>query len=318
MVKRLHLALICSLVSISGYVLSEEGKETFSAEFDTNFGLISFKNNLSTDSSSATEGFRRFLTQDNLNFKATPQLSYRFDESHTVYSSTYKQDLIDPKLAFELGYIYHTEAGTALDLSYFNGRQPKETWESPYQLNTEAQKTDLIESGFRIQAKSIMGSNFDFDGLYFTRDVDKESVSYKTLERTGSGYSGLVEYSHFINDHSAFVPSLNYSSFTAEGQATSYNEYGGGLDFMQEFGKHALLFGVDYMLRDFDSGNLQFGNKVQSDNLYEASLLYQYQGFLDIEEMKLLGLMSYEANSSNIEFYDTEEYQIMFGATYSF
>lgn len=312
------LSVITATLLLSHTSYAELGEPGFSGSVGLGTGIFSESNNLSTDGNEIVPSTVSASSESEISIEPIVKLEYVFgqDSHQKAYAGTHNEELINSDLAMELGYAYELRGGTVVDVSYILGLMNEEVWSNPYAWNTKREVTDSSESAFRLQAEDILGSNFAFDGLYFTKDIDQE-LSDKALERSGSGFSGTLFYTHFLNETSALTPSVTYSSFSADGDAMSYSSYCLGLEYMKQMGQHAISLGGEYSNTAYDGRNTEFG-KTQDDTGYGVTAMYQYEEFMDWEDVTFLGLVSYESISSNIDFYDNSEYQVMVGLTYDF
>ncbi|MBW3698316.1 DUF2860 domain-containing protein [Vibrio sp. T187] len=313
------LTFLTAAILTSSAAYAELGEAGFTGSVGLGTGIFSESSNLSTDGEKNITLGQSASSESELTFEPIAKLEYTFGSAlnQQVYVGTHNEELINSDLAVELGYVYQLENGTNLDVSYIMSLMSEEVWQDPYAFNQDRDVTDVSESAFRFKADDIAGSQFSFDGLYSSKDVDKEASQYASMQRSGSGFSGTLSYTHYLDETSALVPSVTYAAFSAGGDAMSNSSYGVGLEYLKQMGQHAFSLSGEYSLTSYDATNEVF-NKTQDDTAYGVSAMYQYESPMGMEDVTLLGLVSYEASSSNIDFYDSSEYQLMVGATYSF
>lgn len=313
----LSTATLFALSSGSVFANDDDNGAGFSAELGLGVGIFSSKDNLSTDGDAKILNYGSASSETEFTFEPIIRLEYAFNEQHYIYGGTNNEEIIPSELALELGYGYNLANGTVVDISFISAIMAEEVWQNPYTLNGDREVTDLSSNGFRFQAEDIAGSNLSFDGLYYTTDVDKEAITDKALERSGSGFDTTLAYTHFLDDVSAITPSVNYGSFSADGDAESFSEYGLGIEYMRQAGKHAFILGANYGVRNYDASNPVF-SKTRDNSQYGVEAMYQMEEFMDWENVAFIALAGYEVSDSNIDFYDSSEYQVMTGLTYAF
>ncbi len=318
--KKFSALTAAILLATSSYAMAEDDELGFSGQVGLGMGIFSSEDNLSTDGDEKISQYGSASSESEFTAEPIVNLEYAFNEKHYIYGGTHNEELIQGELAFELGYGYNMDNGTVLDVSYVHALMADEVWVNPYELGTVRETTDLSASGFRFQAEDIAGTGFGFDGIYYSKDVDNEKVTDKALERSGFGFNGAVSYTHYLNDQSAIIPSFNYGSYSADGDAESFSEYGFGIEYMRQAGNHAFILGLEYDNRDFDAVNpiAEFGGKTREDSGYALQAMYQYEEFMGWEDWTFIGVAGYESSDSNIDFYDASEYQVIGALTYSF
>ncbi|WP_164684077.1 DUF2860 family protein [Vibrio maerlii] len=317
--KKFSALTAAILLATSSYAMAEDDELGFSGQVGLGMGIFTQEDNLSTDGDETISQYGSASSESEFTVEPIVNLEYAFNEKHYVYGGTHNEELIQGELAFELGYGYKMDNGTVLDVSYVHALMADEVWENPYELNSKRETTDLSANGFRFQAEEIAGTGFGFDGIYYSKDVDNEA-SIKELERSGSGFNGAVSYTYYLDGQSALIPSVNYGSYSADGDAESFSEYGFGIEYMRQAGNHAFILGFEYDIRDFDEANpiAEFDGKTREDSGYALQAMYQYEEFMGWEDWTFIGVAGYESSDSNIDFYDASEYQVIAAMTYSF
>lgn len=256
-------------------------------------------------------------------------LQYTFGErnNHQFVFGTTQDDIAVGEFAIELGYKTELEQGTVLAFSFMPSLMGGETWEDPY-MTGERKETDISGSAFLFEAENIMGSDISTRLGFFSQEVDKElsgsdaslgltPTEMKKMERDGSGFYTQLSYEMSAGDQAVFIPSVKYISFSADGDAMSFDEYGVEFTYQRKIERHAFSASVKYNIASYSESNPIFDDK-QKDNKYGAFLAYEYEDFMDWKDWSLVSFAGYDNTSSNIDFYNSSEYLFGVGMNYAF
>lgn len=321
------LIAVSITLALSSHAMAEEVETGFGGEIGLGISYFSQDGNLNTANDTQLNNPEQTLgAEAELNPEIIGELNYTFGQegNHQVFISTNNEETISADLAVELGYRTGFSDDSTLSVSYLTALAADETWANPYLVNQKREVTEVSSSGFRLEYDNIAGSGFGFEGLYYSEDVDSErsgeglAVDTNLLQRSGSGFELGFEYEMQLTNDSTLTPRLNYGSFSADGDAFSNTTIGGELTYLKVMGDHALGLQGFYNNVAFDGANPLFDDKKRTDSEYGFGALYQYQGFMGWEDVSLLGLASYEAGDSDINFYDVNEYQLGAAVSYSF
>ena len=227
-------------------------------------------------------------------------------------------------LALALGYRQEFNSGMVIGVSFLPTLMSGETWADPY-LETERTTTDESGNAYRFQLENIAGSRFSLDLAYATTEVDEEqsgsalndAEEQAQLDRDGSSIYAKGSYKFSLGHGSALIPSLTYVNHSADGKAMSYDSYKGELSYRQKIERHSFAVTTSYTNRSYDGSNPLF-NETRSDDEYSLFVAYEYQNVFGWDHWSLVSFAGYSASSSNIEFYDEEEYLMSVGMNYKF
>ncbi|MBC7004482.1 DUF2860 family protein [Photobacterium sp. BZF1] len=298
------------------YADMERNKGVF-GEVGLGLGKFTAKENLSTDGDEIIAELGSASSESEVSSDVVLALGYAFNSNHLLYIGTHNEELINSEVSLATGYQYTTDNGLSLDISYLYGVFHDDTWQDPYLVGSAREKTDIKESALRFQVEGINGSPLSLDSLLYSKQIEFEAVKDPQLERSGNGIWAQTAYSYPLNESSFVIPSLYLDAFSADGEAMSFKEYGIGLEYLHSAGSHSFTLAAEYGLRHYDAENVIF-ERTQRDERFEFSLLYQFEGFMGLDNVSLIGLASYEETLSNIDFYDSNEIEILLGVSYRF
>ncbi len=249
------------------------------------------------------------------------QVRYTFG-TQQLFLGTSRADLIEGVFALELGYAFEVGENSSLSFSYLPTIVNGETWENPYLLNNTRETTDVSGNAYRIQFENILDMGIDADFAYYDKEIENEQSGSSTaeqelLKRGGSGYLIQVSYGHLVSQSTFIIPSLEYQKFSADGKAMSFDKYGFSLTGIHRFGNHNISLNGAYSKTKHDAENPIF-NQTQKNSVYSVLFAYEYNNFMGWQDLGFNVLAGYETTSSNITFYDENEYMMGAGGTYFF
>ena len=192
-----------------------------------------------------------------------------------------------------------------------------ETWADPYNTSSARSKTDETGNAFRLKLESIAGSAFSLDMAYATKDVDSDLVGYEELKRDTDTIYLKGQYRQPISRTMMLVPSLIYQSSDAEGNAESFEQFGGEVSLFGGMGRHQYALTAGYNQRSYDASNPIYDKKRSDDNI-NLFAAYEYDQFMDWENWSFVSLAGYGTSDSNITFYDESQYIVSVGLNYKF
>ena len=320
MKKTLVCTYVLSALLSPGVSAALEDENGFSGEASFLVGAMSAKSNFNTgtdtkkgalnsEGESETEGILVPLGQ----------LNYTFGQNnnHQIFIGLDRDDIAVGDAAFEIGYKTELSSGMVIATSFLPTVVGGETWENQYSTGKRT-TTDVTGNAFRLNTESIMGSNFDLDLAYYTSDIDKDFYkNNKNLARSGNGIYSKTSYNFSIDETSRLVPSVIYTSFSADGKAESNKAFGLEIAYQVVMGRHAFSVSTDFKQASYDAVHETFNIK-RKDNSYGVFSAYEYENFMGWENWNGVALAGYEVQSSNINFYDESEYLVGAGVNYKF
>lgn len=316
-IKYTLLALSVAAAPAFAKLADEQG---FSGEISINTGVTSSTSNFDTDANSTISSNTQKASSES-SFLVAPlgSIAYTFGEklNHQVYTGTARDDVATGTVVLEVGYKYQLESGMVIDASLLPTIMSGETWANPYAEGVARSKTDETGNAFRLKLSNIAGSAFSLDMAYATKDVDSDLVGYEELKRDADTIYLKGQYRQPISRTMMLVPSLIYQSSDAEGNAESFEQFGGEVSLFGGIGRHQYALTAGYNQRSYDASNPIYDKKRSDDNI-NLFAAYEYDQFMDWENWSFVSLAGYGTSDSNITFYDESQYIVSVGLNYKF
>ncbi|PSU06811.1 DUF2860 domain-containing protein [Photobacterium gaetbulicola] len=317
--KNLYLYTAVALTGFSAMSFANESSR-LSGEIIVTTGYMSTNSNLSTDGNARLNDLNSKGSHTD-DFIAAPlgSLSYRLDDNNKqrVYLGTSRDDLAVGDLAFEIGYQHDFANGTQLDVAYLPTVLSGEVWANPYQTGSGRQKTDIEGHAFRMKLNNINNTGMSLDMAYASAEVDNEQIAERALHRDHDTYYIKGSYQSMLSERSGLVSSVSYTHRDAKGKAETFDQYKTEVTYFTSVDAHKLALTGGYAHRSYDGTNPIF-NKDRSDNRYKLFLAYEYADFAGWDNWSLVSLAGANFNTSNIDFYESEEYLMTVGLSYKF
>ncbi|WP_245621604.1 DUF2860 domain-containing protein [Enterovibrio calviensis] len=299
----------------------------FGGEISLNTGYMSQSSNFNTDDKDALSNLSA-EGQSNSEMLVIPlgQINYTFGENldKQAYIGTAREDIAVGDFAFEIGYKQAFESGMVIDASFLPTVVSGETWRDPYVLNSTREVTDETGNAYRLKLESIAGSDFTLDMAYANIDVKDEAsgsaystVDQAKLQRDGSVIFVKAEYNYMLNQTSGLIPSLSYKVRSADGDAMAYSAYGTDITYFKVLDRHQFALTAGYETRSYDGTNPIF-DETRSDNEISLFAAYEYDQFMDREDVSFISFAGYGSSASNIDFYNETGYLVSVGVNYAF
>lgn len=315
-IKYTLLALSVAAAPAFAKLADEPG---FSGEISINTGVTSSTSNFNTDAHSKISSTNQKASSES-SFLVAPlgSIAYTFGEklNHQVYTGTARDDVATGTVVLEVGYKYQLESGMVIDASLLPTIMSGETWADPYNTTSARSKTDETGNAFRLKLESIAGSAFSLDMAYATKDVKSDLVE-DALKRDADTLYLKGQYRQPISRTMMLVPSLIYQSSDADGDAASFEQFGGEVSLFGGMGRHQYALTAGYNQRSYDAGSITFQKKRSDDNI-NLFAAYEYDQFMDWENWSFVSLAGYGTSDSNITFYDESQYIVSVGLNYKF
>lgn len=322
--KKYLIALVCIEMTNLSYAGPGDGpfeQQGFSGEISAFAGFSQRTSNLTNDASTKTGNLNsEGESESELMILPLGGFNYTFGKE-TIFMGVGSSQTIEA--ALELGYGFQLADKSALLLSYLFPILDGDAWADPYLVNTKRDETNITSNGFRLQYLNLLNIGLDADMVYYTTEVENEasgstlSSNQSRLKRDGDGIYTSLSTGFPISQSTFFMPSVYLESFSAEGSAMSFTQFGAALNIMHKIGDHAVSFGVEFAESDYDKENPVF-NQTQEDTLSSINLGYNKERFMGYENLALRMMLSYEETDSNINFYKESGYSIGMGTQYAF
>ncbi|MEZ8316106.1 DUF2860 domain-containing protein [Vibrio splendidus] len=317
---KIKITLLALSVAASPAFAKLADEQGFSGEISINTGVASSTSNFNTDADSTISSNTQKASSES-SFLVAPlgSVAYTFGEklNHQVYTGTARDDVATGTVVLEVGYKYQLESGMTIDASLLPTIMSGETWADPYAEGVARSKTDETGNAFRLKLSSIAGSAFSLDMAYATKDVDNDEIQEQELKRDANTLYLKGQYRVPLSRTMMLIPSIIYQTRDADGNAESYDQFGGEVSLFGGMGRHQYALTAGYNQRSYDANNSIY-NKTRSDDNINLFAAYEYDRFMDWENWSFVSLAGYGTSDSNITFYDESQYIVSVGLNYKF
>ena len=317
---KIKITLLALSVVTSPAFAKLADEQGFSGEISINTGVTSSSSNFNTDADSTLSSNKQKASSES-SFLVAPlgSVAYTFGEklNHQVYTGTARDDVATGTVVLEVGYKYQLESGMTIDASLLPTIMSGETWANPYAEGVARSKTDETGNAFRLKLSSIAGSAFSLDMAYATKDVDNDEIQEQELKRDANTLYLKGQYRVPLSRTMMLIPSIIYQTRDADGNAESYDQFGGEVSLFGGMGRHQYALTAGYNQRSYDASNPIYDKKRSDDNI-NLFAAYEYDRFMDWENWSFVSLAGYGTSDSNITFYDESQYIVSVGLNYKF
>ncbi|MCF7506508.1 DUF2860 domain-containing protein [Vibrio sp. L3-7] len=317
---KIKITLLALSVVASPAFAKLADEQGFSGEISINTGVTSSTSNFNTDADSTLSSNKQKASSES-SFLVAPlgSVAYTFGEklNHQVYTGTARDDVATGTVVLEVGYKYQLESGMTIDASLLPTIMSGETWANPYAEGVDRSKTDETGNAFRLKLSSIAGSAFSLDMAYATKDVDNDEIQEQELKRDANTLYLKGQYRVPLSRTMMLIPSIIYQTRDADGNAESYDQFGGEVSLFGGMGRHQYALTAGYNQRSYDANNSIY-DKTRSDDNINLFAAYEYDRFMDWENWSFVSLAGYGTSDSNITFYDESQYIVSVGLNYKF
>ncbi|MDD9179852.1 MULTISPECIES: DUF2860 domain-containing protein [Aliivibrio] len=294
-------------------------KEGISGEIALTTGFASSTSNFNTEGEDTISSEYQKGSSDN-GFMAFPlgSIAYTFGQelNQQVYAGTTRQDIATGTVVLEVGYKYQFDSRMVVDVSILPTVMSSKTWANPYLVDSARTETDASGNAFRFKVNNIAGSNFTIDSAYATKDIENDDV-VDVLKRDADTIYLKGQYRLPLSRTSFVLPSVIYQSSSADGKASSYDQYGAEVSFFKIMQRHQLVLTAGYNQRTFGAENPIY-TEIRKDNKLSFFAAYEYTKFMDWQDWSFISFAGYSSTDSNITFYDESEYIVTVGLNYKF
>ncbi|PMM38746.1 DUF2860 domain-containing protein [Vibrio splendidus] len=317
---KIKITLLALSVVASPAFAKLADEQGFSGEISINTGVTSSTSNFNTDADSTLSSNKQKASSES-SFLVAPlgSVAYTFGEklNHQVYTGTARDDVATGTVVLEVGYKYQLESGMTIDASLLPTIMSGETWANPYAEGVARSKTDETGNAFRLKLSSIAGSAFSLDMAYATKDVDNDEIQEQELKRDANTLYLKGQYRVPLSRTMMLIPSIIYQTRDADGNAESYDQFGGEVSLFGGMGRHQYALTAGYNQRSYDANNSIY-DKTRSDDNINLFAAYEYDRFMDWENWSFVSLAGYGTSDSNMTFYDESQYIVSVGLNYKF
>jgi hypothetical protein len=257
------------------------------------------------------------------------EVNYTFGNQWQVFLGTSLEDAVTLDGVAQFGVRKGLGGAGILQGGFLFSGLPNEVWEDPYAEGVQRESTDRDSSGLRLQWDRILGSAFEFTVSYRDIEVDTErsgqgvtsvlcdAACQDLLRRDGDQVSLDLSYRFRPGPHHLLRPMVRYTSHELDGNAMSGDAYRLQLSYVYVGGAYTLVGNIAMGGRDHDEANPLYGIKTDSDRpAVDATLFYRLPSASG--RWQIVGNVLWGDDDSDVDFHDTEVFQISLGAMYRF
>ncbi len=255
-------------------------------------------------------------------------LRYTFAESRTqLFLGNVIQDALMLDFTQQLGVRREMGNKGIGSVAFVFSGIPGQVWEDPYQTSRNREDTDRSSSGFRLGWDGIWGSPFSATYTYRNIEIDDEhsgdSISWLTnaeraeLDRNGKSQDLNLTYNWRLENGSLLSPGLNFTRNDADGEAASYDRFGGQLTYSVLQPKYSLITNILVNRVEYDGVNPVFGQTVEADE-WGLNATFMWHQLMGVDKLSAVVSASYGESDANVDFFDTDLSRISTGLLYRF
>lgn len=230
-----------------------------------------------------------------------------------ISSDALKENGIDIKLgiseadefapALRIGFKFSEKQ--KIEVSTFYNPLSK-VWKDPFLVGSDRDSTTFNLYGFRISYNNILNTNFSFQHrlMIYDIDQDKSGEQYSELKRDGVKYETQGGYTFHLPNKMMFKPKLIFNHAEMNGNANSYNGFGGSLELIIPKKAYVMLISGGYTHQDYQEKHPIF-DKTRKGNSTNVKAAIKLKNVFDIKGAGISFFIGYTCNDSNIHFYDS-------------
>lgn len=256
---------------------------------------------------------------------ASSQISYTFKGGNQqAVLGTSSADIALGRPHFEIGYAAHINSIGTLKLSYIPGLLSTTVWEDPFLVGDKRKETDQRIEGVRLQYQNILDTQLSAEFAVGKNKLDDEMSAgqyspgvQSLLNREGELYFSEISYVTPLSSQLFLRSSASYLRHNADGNAMSSDTYTGQLGVLKKFESALLTVNFKYKYANFDESHPIFMEK-RKDDIVSLLATYMYNDIFDWNGVGIVLMGGFSQNSSNLDFYQSENWILGSGVRYEF
>jgi len=208
----------------------------------------------------------------------------------------------------------------------------QKTWEDPFVIGQDRQRTDISSYGFKLAAETILGTGLTVKYGWVRQTIDDEKSGtfllsqpdslltpgdLDDLDRDANFHRLNSEYSFQVGRRMRLTPILRYTRGDADGDANSFHALTPQLSFLY-FGKQ-LQASVNASAKTewYDSNHPVF-DKTRQDFSLGLFAVMGYKNPFGFENFRIDWFNAFFKQKSNIDFYESSSIITALGLGYTF
>ena len=335
---RIILYVIC-LCLTAGSAVAQERMPTesgFSGYIEILGAYISTNSQLNTDSDNKTTDSLDTSGERVNKFKPLPLglLRYTFAEIRTqVFMGVLPENVAQGQFLVEAGARHILSNRTGLRASVIPLTPiAQKTWEDPFVIGQDRQRTDIDSYGFKLAAETILGTGLTVKYGWVRQSLDDEKSGTFLLSQPGSLLTPddlddldrdahfhrlTTEYSFQIGRRMRLTPILRYARGDADGDANSFHALTPQLSFLYFGNQLQASVNVSAKAEWYDSRHPVF-DKTRLDFSPGLFAILAYKNPFGFENFRIDWFNAFFKSNSNIDFYESSNFITAVGLGYTF
>ncbi len=230
------------------------------------------------------------------------QLNYQTPAGTRVYLGNL-MDGMEPGIA--LGVAQTFKDKSILDVSVYS-QFLGNVWKDPYITGVDREETSVMKYGARLKYNYILGTGIKVHYRYRREDVDQDLIGERLadLKRDGDIHQVDVGYEFRLGQGHALTPFLSYTRAEMQGEANSYDGYGGKLGYKKKWTNLALDLSVSGDKKDYRRSDPIF-QKKREDRDFKTMAMVSFLNPLGYRQFFVNVGTGFAQQYSNIDFYDS-------------
>jgi hypothetical protein len=208
----------------------------------------------------------------------------------------------------------------------------QKTWEDPFVIGQDRQRTDIDSYGFKLAAETILGTGLTVKYGWVRQSLDDEKSGNFLLSQPGSLITPddlddldrdahfhrlTTEYSFQIGRRMRLTPILRYARGDADGDANSFHALTPQLSFLYFGNQLQASVNVSAKAEWYDSRHPVF-DKTRRDFSPGLFAILAYKNPFGFENFRIDWFNAFFKSNSNIDFYETSNFITAVGLGYTF
>ena len=334
----IFLLIIC-LCLTSGVAVAQEPMPTesgFSGYIEILGAYISTNSQLNTDSDNKKTDSLDTSGERVNKLRPLPLglLSYTFAEKRTqLFVGILPENVSQGQFFVEAGARHILSNGTGLRASVIPLTPiAQKTWEDPFVIGQDRQRTDIDSYGFKLAAETILGTGLTVKYGWVRQSLDDEKSGTFLLSQPGSLLTPddlddldrdahfhrlTTEYSFQIGRRMRLTPILRYTRGDADGDANSFHALTPQLSFLYFGNQLQASVNVSAKAEWYDSKHPVF-DKTRRDFNPGLFAIMGYKNPFGFKNFRIDWFNAFFKSNSNIDFYESSNFITAVGLGYRF
>ena len=335
---RIFLLIICVWLTADSALAQERmpTKSGFSGYIEILGAYISTNSQLNTDSGNKRTDSLDSAGDRTGKFRPFPLglIRYTFAETRTqLYLGVLPENVVQGQFQIEAGVRQILGNGTGLRASVIpvTPIEP-ETWEDPFVVGQNRQRTDINSFGVKLAAEHIMGSGLNLKYGWARQTIDDEKSGtflfsqpgsnltpkdLDDLERDAHFHRFSAEYAFPIRPRMILKPALRFTRSDADGDANSFYGLTPQLSLLYFSRQLQASLSASVNMDWYDDTHPVF-DKTRRDVKPGIFAILGYKEPFGFNKFRIDWFNAYFRSTSNIDFYQSSTFVTAIGLGYTF